>query len=122
MDWRRLIKTKSNLSSLQFFYDFILQSTDTDICLCKEISTSRCRIKPAKICQLRLEVSQLFIFCSLNRYLLNFFQFIFQIIQKQWINDFMNIFNAGVVHTARASCLRIQRTLKHSAKYSRTDF
>ena len=122
MNRGRFIKAKSNLSSLQFFYDFILQSPDTDICLCKEVSTSRCRIKPPEICQLRLEISQLFIFCSLNGYLLNFFQLIFQFVQKQRINDFMNIFNAGVVHTAGASCLWIQRTLKHSTKYSRTDF
>ncbi len=53
---------------------------------------------------------------------LNFFQFIFQIIQKQRINDFMNIFNAGVVHTAGASCFWIQCTLKYRTKYSRTDF
>ena len=51
--------------------------------------------------------------CSLNRYLLNFFQLIFQVVQKQRINNFMNIFNTGVVHTAGASCLRIQCTLKY---------
>lgn len=70
-----------------------------------------------------------FVWKSLSFYLLfserlsaEFLSAYFQFVQKQRINDFMNIFNAGVVHTAGASCLWIQRTLKHSTKYSRTDF
>ncbi|MDO5390545.1 MAG: hypothetical protein Q4F24_05585 [Eubacteriales bacterium] len=46
-----LVKAKNNLTTLQFFYDFIFQTPDADIRFRKKISTSRCRIQPPHPCQ-----------------------------------------------------------------------
>ena len=49
-------------------------------------------------------------------------QLCFEIIQKQRIDDLMDVLYARVVHAALAPGFWIQRGLKHSAENGRTDF
>ena len=40
-------------------------------------------------------------------------QLVFQVVEKQRVDYLVNVFHAGVVHTASASGHGIERTLKH---------
>lgn len=40
----------------------------------------------------------------------------FQVVQEEWVNDFVDVFDAGIVHPARTTCLRVQGAFKDSTK------
>ena len=57
----------------------------------------------------------------LHRDFLDFLQLGFQSIQKQRVNDLVDVLNAGIVHAAAASSFRVQGAFKHSAENGGAD-
>src|SRR5699024_3249103 len=97
------------------------QPAQAQVGLGQKVARTAGRVKEGQRSELALKGAQPGVFGALDRDRADFIQLRFQIVQKQWIDDLVNVLNARVVHPAVAAGFRAKRTLKHRVENCRAD-
>ena len=120
-DLDRVTHIKYNLVVMQQGKDLIFQPPQGKIGFCQKVSRTAGGVEEGQAGQLLLERLQLLLAGALHWDFADLFQFGFQPIQKQRVNYFVDVLNAGVMHSSAATGLRVQRAFKDRTKDSRAD-
>ena len=91
------------------------------VSLCQKVARAAGRVEERQARQLALKCAQLSLAGLIYGDLLDFFQLRAQVVQKQWINDLVDVLDAGVVHPAGAPGVRVQGALKHRSENGGAD-
>ena len=119
LDRIHLLEAKECLAMMTLANSLVLQATKRKICFRKEIARSACRVEEGERGKALLIGIEFFYTLPLNLFFQNLVQFVAQVSQKQWVNDFMDVLYAGVVHASTATCLWIKCTLENGSKDGR---
>ena len=95
---------------------FVLKTPQGEVCLCQEIPGAAGRVQKFQAGQPSLKGPQSPIAGLKISHFRNFRELRPQSVQEQRVDDFVNIFNAGVVHAAGTPRLRVQGALKNGAE------
>ena len=130
----RVIQVKESLTAGEFPDDPVLQPTQADECFRQKISGAAGRVQEGERSQFILEIFQFLpVFPFQGRFFSScaeFFgigngnqgiEFFLQVVQKEGVDDFVDIFDGGVVHAAGTPGFRIQCAFKDGSKDGGTD-
>ena len=115
-DLNRIADVQHDLSLVEKGQGFIFQPPKGDVSLRQEVAGATGRVKKFQPRQLALKGFQFGLAGPLHRDGLNLRKLRFQPVQKQRVNQLVNVLNAGVVHPAGAPGFRVQRAFKDSPK------
>lgn len=94
----------------------VFEAAQADISLGEEVATAAGRVEEGEAGEFILIGFQRLLTLLLYGDLLDGVEFLAQRVEKQRVDDFMNVLDRGIVHAAGSACFRVQRTLEHSPK------
>ena len=96
--------------------DFVFQAAEGEVAFREEVAGAASGVQEGQAGQLGLIVSELGGAGLFYGDLFDLCQLPLEVVQEEWVNDFVDVFNAGVVHPARTTSLRVQSAFKDSTK------
>ena len=111
--------TDDAVSAVNNAQGLIFKSAQWGVGLGKEIARTTGGVEELQRSQLALEGNRFFFLGLGHGDGLDVGKFLLQVIQKQRVNDFVDVLNTGVVHSSCAACFRVKGALKHGTEDGR---
>ena len=109
------------LPAVDFLHDPVLHPADRDVGLCEEVARAAGRVEEGQRGEPVPEVHKGAPPRCGHLDVQNLPEFLFQSVQKERVDDLMNILDAGVVHPSGTPCLGVERAFKDGSEDGRAD-
>ena len=116
LDGRKAFPCELRLPMCILSYGFVLQATQAQVGFREEIAGAAGRVEEGEGGQLVLIGHQLPLPLPLYLLFEDVVKLLAQVVEEQWVDDLVDVLDAGVVHASAATRLRIQRALEHASE------
>ena len=116
LDRRQSLPCELRLPVRAMTNDFVLKPSQREVCFREEVAGAAGRVEERKGGQfvlIGIELLLPLLLISLFEYC---FKFTPQVIEKEWVDNFVYVLDTCVVHTAGASCLGVQSALEEASE------
>ena len=112
---------KEELTARYQVKSLVFQPAKRNIRFGQEVAGTASRVEEGQLGELHSESLRPFVTGFRNFYSFYFLKFLSKLIKEQRVDDLMDIFNRGIMHTSAAARFGVQRRFKNCAENSGTD-